>query len=346
MNKKLVSLVGLIGSIASITALLYLFVPEKPEAPIDDVQSQSGSGNVQAGRDNANVKYSTNVQIVQGDAKVYNSFPKPTRIDARFSPETNILSIVKTPGSFVVNPKVEIYRALDLHLFGNCNCGGDSNSVSVHVSSISSITIHNSEDLVADIDIKDFLEESIEVTNKWTLFNKKYGLCGASTMSVPVKVSYDDQFATNRNAYFELHRDISPLGLFSEWKIDSANDEKMVSFAKRYFESRDDKVSRNDTEEEIFQAYIRRLKKKFGGASIADAAEMYKDENTFILAKLSLWNYANLLAFAQQVDKDASGLAEKREDCVFDRDLGSRFKAVPGFKPITVIDPPDPEDLE
>ncbi|MCP5420142.1 MAG: hypothetical protein H6969_06565 [Gammaproteobacteria bacterium] len=51
MNKRIVYAVGFLGSIASLVGLPLIFVPANDSANADASQTQSGSGNIQAGRD-------------------------------------------------------------------------------------------------------------------------------------------------------------------------------------------------------------------------------------------------------------------------------------------------------
>ena len=330
-NKIAIFAVVLTAALGGAGYLVKLAIDEPPAEPGPAIS-------VETGGDSAEVSNSGTVQIAQGGSQIHNSFPQPNRVKAVYVPEKGFLSINKTPGSFVANPKVKVYRTLDLQLFGNCECVGSANAVSVHLSSVT-VNVRNESELLASVGLESFVNESIETAEKWSVFLKRFGLCGAATITVPVEVSYDDQFATNRSAYYVLHRGVSPIGIHHEWRVDSSSDDDMRTYASRYFASRERRVSRTSTEQDLFRTYIRGIKAKFGNASLKEATEAFKNKETFVLERVSWLNYAQILALADAIERDAAEL-EKADDCQFDTDFGSRFQIMEDFGPVEIIDPP------
>jgi hypothetical protein len=62
----------------------------------------------------------------------------------------------------------------------------------------------------------------------------QFEVCGSVDIEIPFSVLYDDQFAVGRKLYYVLRRNVSPTGVFEDWRIEAIDDHEMERYINSY----------------------------------------------------------------------------------------------------------------
>jgi hypothetical protein len=246
--------------------------------------------------------------------------------------------IEKTSGSFVVNPKITIYRHINMQIRVGSNCLGNSNDVPLKVGALINLVKVDGESAVLSASVENFINAALDVSAKWTSALSQFEVCGSIDIEIPFSVLYDDQFAVGRKLYYVLRRNVSPTGLFEDWRIEAIDDHEMEGYVNSYNYASRYEVNSSMSENEIFSVFYKAVSGSIDPDLIARAKDKELAKN---MSLPELWT-ANFYAVASSVKKwidDPSSKPSILKVCSFDANYGKKFRRPPGFKPIEIIGP-------
>ena len=268
------------------------------------------------------------------------NFPKPVELQTVLDEKAGLLKVKKPEDAFVENADIVIYRYVEMRVYPNCNCLGNSTSVPMKVSSwIGKQKPSREKSEVLDAVVGNFIGESIAVGNKWVGLLAKHGMCGVIELRLPFVITYDDQFTTGRKLAFDVYRTVSLNGRGEQWTIDPISQAELSLSMENYGFAYTRAAIRGDAEDaELFEAFYRAVETIAGPKIMGEAVKAVNSEKPSSHRDLDL-DTPILAVYLKRQIQQAAPRNNDEHACKIDPNAASRWMPLPDFKPVEVIGP-------
>jgi hypothetical protein len=288
----------------------------------------------------------TGTAVIIGKAKdttinattVNSSFPQPTSFDLQIDDEKKEIRLVKNADGFAQNVEANICFYVTLNTEHGCSCIGYTPNVPFPIGATVGKFIEGTNNVILTFDVDEFVTKASALRKTWSDYVAKLGMCGDVIWNAVVISKYDDQFATNRRADFEIEN-TSKRGY--HWEVNRMESERASEFLKEIgpFLQRPT-LSGDESGEQIYgimyRDLTRGLGKLIGEYDRKEKPNKHQPIADQVFEGQAVRHYLETKAIYTKFV--AKGLTPPIAACKpIDTSKWVRF---PGFKPITIYSPP------